>query len=104
MELPSSGVTTPEYITVLNSYEEINSAISAIPHEFGFRAYTCGLIPSHCLSKPTLDVVLDEVSRDPINYYSLQHIITALNIEGKFDKGVGKMETTFCGKNECEVS
>ena len=104
VKVPSSGKATPEYNAVLKSYEEINSSIAAIPHEFETQALICGLIPSRNPSKPTLDVVLDEVSRDPVNYYKLQYIVATLNVGNRFDKGIHKMETTFRGKdNECET-
>ena len=99
VKIPSSGDTTPEYSAVLKSYEEINSAIAAIRHEFETRGLSCGLIPSRNPSKPTLDVVLDEVSRDPVNYYSLQHVVASLNVGSRFDKGIGRMETTFRSKD-----
>ena len=103
VKIPSSGNATPEYSAVLKSYPEINSSIAAITHEFETQALSCGLIPSRNLSKPTLDVVLDEVSRDPVNYYNLQDIVATLNEGNRFDKGIGRMETTFRGKdNECE--
>ena len=103
VKVPSSGNTTPEYNAVLKAYDEINSSITAIPHEFESRAHSCGLIPSHSLSKPTLDVVLDEISRDPVNYYTLQQIGDTLNVGNRFDKGIGRMEATFRSKdNECE--
>ena len=95
IKIPSS---TPEYNAVVKSYEEINSAIAAIPNEFASRAHSCGLIPTRNLSRPSLDVVLDEVSRDPVHYYSLQHVLDTLNERNRFDKGISKMETTFRGK------
>ena len=92
-KIPSSGDTTPEYNAVRKSYGEIDSAI--IPDDFVSQAYSCGLIPTRDLSSPPLDVVLKEISRDPVNYYSLQHVVATLNVENRFDKGIGKMEKTF---------
>ena len=103
VKIPSSGNATPEYNAVRKSYEELNPAI--IFNEFVTRAHSCELLPSRNLSSPPLDVVLDEVSRDPVNYYNLQHIVDTLNVGNRFDEGIGKMETTFRGKdNECETS
>jgi hypothetical protein len=103
IKIASSGDTTPEYNTVRKSYEEISPAI--IPNDFVSRAHAYGLIPTRSLSSPPLDVVLNEISLDPVNYYSLQHVLATLNVGSRFDKGIGKMETTFQCKhniiNEC---
>ena len=100
--IPSSGDTTPEYNAVRKSFGEINSAI--IPKDFISEAYSCELIPSSDddPSNPPLKAVLNEISHDPVNYYSLRYAIgTALNVGGRFDKGISKMETTFqCKDNE----
>jgi hypothetical protein len=93
VEIPSSGITTPEYNAVRKSYGEINPAI--IPDDFVIQAHSCGLIPTRNPSSPPLDVVLDEISRDPVDYYSLQHVVATLNVENRFDKGIDKMEKTF---------
>ena len=93
IRIPSSGDTTPEYNAVRKSYGEINSAI--IPDDFVSQAHSCGLIPTRNLPTPPLDVVLNEISRDPVNYYSLQHVVANLNVENRFDKGICKMENTF---------
>ena len=97
IKIPSSGNTTPEYNSVRKSYEEINPAI--IPNDFISRAFSCGLLPTRNLSKDPLDVVLYEISRDPINFYSLQHVVEALNVDRRFDRGIKKMETTF----QCKI-
>ena len=100
IRIPSSGDTTPEYNAVRKSYGEINPAI--IPDDFVRQAHICGLIPTRNLSNPPLDVVLDEISRDPVYYYSLQHVVATLNVGGRFDKGISKMENAFqCKNNEC---
>ena len=91
--IPSSGDATPEYNAVRKSYGEINPAI--IPGDFVSQAHSCGLIPTRNLSTPPVDVVLNEISRDPVNFYSLQHVIATLNVENRFDKGIIKMENTF---------
>ena len=101
IKIPSSGATTPEYNTVRKSRGEIEPAI--IPGDFISRAHSCGLIPTHNPSRPPLDVVLNEISLDPVNHYSLQHIVATLNVGGRFDKGIRKMETTFQCKNECDI-
>ena len=101
IKIPSRGNTTPEYNTVRKSYGEIEPAI--IPDDFVRQAHICGLIPSRNPSSPPLDVVLDEISRDPVNYYSLQHIVATLNVGNRFDKGIRKMEKTFQCKNECDM-
>ena len=100
IKIPSRG-TTPEYNTVRKSCGEVNSAI--IPNDFISQAHSCGLIPTRYPSRPPLDVVLNEISRDPINYYSLQHVVATLNVGGCFDKGISKMEKTFQCKNECDM-
>ena len=97
IRIPSSGDTTPEYNAVRKSYGEINPAI--ITDDFVSQAHSCGLIPTRNLSRPPLDVVLKEISRDPVNYYSLQHVVATLNVGNRFDKGIGKMEKTFQRKN-----
>ena len=102
IKIPSSGDTTPEYNAVRKSYGEINSAI--IPKDFISEAYSCGLIPSadDDPSNPPLKAVLNEISLDPVNYYSLQHVVgTALNVGNRFDKGISKMEKKFQCKDEC---
>ena len=93
VKIPSSGETTPEYNAVRKSYGEIDPAI--IRDDFVRRAHSCVLLPSSNPSSPPLEVVLKEISRDPVNYYCLQHVITDLNVENRFDKGIGKMEETF---------
>ena len=93
IKIPSSGNTTPEYNSVRKSYDDINPAI--IPGDFVSRAHSCGLLPTRNPSNPPLDVVLDEIFRDPVNYYSLQHVVEALNVDKRFDRGIKKMETTF---------
>jgi hypothetical protein len=92
-KIPSSGEATPEYNAIRKSYGEINPAI--IRDDFVSRAHSCGLIPTRNLSRPPLDVVLDEISLDPVNYYSLQHVVATPNVGGRFNKGIRKMETTF---------
>ena len=99
MKIPSSGNTTPEYNSVRKSYEEINSAKRTILSDFVSRAHSCGLLPTRNLSKDPLDVVLDEIYLEPINYYSLQHVVEALNVGNRFNKGIKKMETTF----QCKI-
>jgi hypothetical protein len=93
IKIPSSGDTTPEYIAVRKSCGDINPVI--IPDVFVNQAYSCGLTPTRNLSNPPLDVVLKEISLDPVNYYSLQHVVATLNVGGRFDKGTGKMEAAF---------
>ena len=97
IRIPSSGDTTPEYNAVRKSYGEINPAI--IADDFVRQAHSCGLLPTRNLSRPPLDVVLDEISRDPVNYYSLQHVVATLNVGGRFNQGIRKMEQTFRRKN-----
>jgi hypothetical protein len=92
VEIPSNGKTTPEYNAVRESHGEINPAI--IREDFVSQAYSCGLIPTPNPSSP-LDVVLSEISRDPVNYYSLQHVVATLDEGNRFQEGIGKMETTF---------
>ena len=98
IKIPSSGDTTPEYNAVRKSRGEIEPAI--IPDDFVSRAHSCGLLPTRNLSRPPLDVVLNEISLDPVNYYSLQHVVATLNVGNRFDKGISKMEKTFQCKNE----
>jgi hypothetical protein len=93
IKIASSGDTTPEYNAVRKSYGEINHVI--IRDDFVSRAHSCGLIPTRNPSSPPLDVVLNEISRDPVNYYSLQHVIATLNVENRFDKGISMMEKMF---------
>ena len=101
IKIPSSGDTTPEYNAIRKSYGKIEPAI--IPDDFVSRAHSCGLIPTHNPSSPPLDVVLNEISLNPVNYYSLQHIVATLNVGSRFNDGIRKMETTFQCKNECDV-
>ena len=103
IKIPSSGNNTPEYISVLKSYEELNSAIAAIRDEFVSRSYSCGLIPSRLSrnkEEDALNVVLDEVFRDPINYYCLQYVVDYLNVGRRFKRGIEQMEKTFRGKRD----
>ena len=93
IKIPSSGETTPEYNAVRKSYGEIEPAI--IPDDFVSQAHSCGLLPTRNPSSPPLEVVLNEISRDPVNYYCLQHVVIGLNVENRFDKGIGKMGKTF---------
>jgi hypothetical protein len=93
VKIPSKGETTPEYNAVRRSYGDINLAI--VREDFVSLAYSCGLIPTPNPSSPPLDVVLREISRDPVNYYSLQHVLINLNFEDRFDEGIGKMGKTF---------
>ena len=95
--IPSSGENTPEYNAVRKSCGEINSAI--IRDDFISQAYICGLIPTRTPSRPPMDVVLDEISCDPVYYYSLQDVVTTLNVGNRFDRGIGKMENAFQCKN-----
>jgi hypothetical protein len=94
-KIPSSGEATPEYNAVRKSYGEISPAI--IPKDFVSQAYSCGLIPTldDDPSNLPLKLVLKEISRDPVNYYSLQDVVATLNVENRFDKGIGKMENAF---------
>jgi hypothetical protein len=92
IKIASSGDTTPEYNAIRESYREIESAI--IPKDFVSQAYSCGLIPDDS-STPPLKLVLNEIFRDPVNYYSLQHVVATLNVGNRFDKGIGKMENAF---------
>ena len=101
IEIPSTGETTPEYNTVRKSYGEIEPAI--IPDDFISRAHSCGLIPTRNPSRPPLDMVLNEISLNPVNYYSLQHVVGTLNVGNRFNDGIRKMEKTFQCKNECDT-
>jgi hypothetical protein len=92
-KIPSSGTNTPEYNAVQKSYEDINPV--NFYDDFFSAAYSHGLIPTRNPSSPPLDVVLAEIARDPVNYYSLQHVVAVLNVGGRFDEGIGKMEETF---------
>jgi hypothetical protein len=92
VKIPLSGETTPEYIAVQKSNGEIKSAI--LPDDFNSVAYSCELIPTPTPSSP-LDVVLNEISRDPVNYYSLQQVVTTLNVGNRFNKGISKMGKKF---------
>ena len=98
IKIPSNGDTTPEYYAIRKSRGEIEPAI--IPDDFVSRAHSCGLIPTRNPSRPPMDVVLNEISLYPVNYYSLQHVVATLNVENRFDKGISKMEKTFQCKNE----
>ncbi len=102
IKIPSSGKTTPEYNAVRKACEEISPKI---PYDdFVSQAYSCRLIPTPSTSRPPLDVVLNEISRNPINYYSLQHVIATLNVGNRFDKGIGQMEDAFqCKDNKMSV-
>ena len=101
IKIPSSGDTTPEYNAIRKSRGEIEPAI--IPDGFVSRAHSCGLIPTRNPSRPPLDVVLNEISLYPVNYYSLQHVVAALNVGNRFNDGISKMEKTFQCKNECDM-
>ena len=101
-KIPSSGNTTPEYTAVRKSYKDINAAI--IPQDFISRARSCGLLPSRNPSNFPLDAVLDEISRDPVNCYTLQHVLSTLNVGSRFDKGIKNMEKTFQRKGNTTVS
>ena len=95
--IPSSGETTPEYNAVQKSYGDIEPAIICDP--FVCRAGECGLLPTRNPLSPLLEVVLKEISRDPVNYYSFQYVVSTLNVGNRFNKGIGKMETTFQRKD-----
>ena len=95
IKIPSTGETTPEYNTVRKSREEIEQAIRSISDDFVSRAHSCGLIPTSNPSRPPLEVVLNEISLNPVNYYSLQHVVATLNVETRFDKGISEMEKKF---------
>ena len=98
IKIASRGETTPEYNAVRKSYGEINLAI--IPDDFVSEAHICGLIPTRNLSRPRpLDVVLDEISGDPVCYYSLQHVVATLNVGSRFNNSIDKMENAFQCKN-----
>ena len=98
-EIPSSGDTTPEFNAVRKSRGEIETAI--VLDDFIHQTHSCGLIPTRNLSRPPLDMVLDEISCDPVNYYSLQYVLvnTTLNVGGRFNKGISNMEETFQRKD-----
>ena len=96
-KIPSYGDTTPEHNAVRKSRGEIEPAI--VRDDFIRQVHSRGLIPTRNPSSPPLDVVLDEISRDPVNYYSLQHVVTTLNVGGRFNDGISKMEKTFQCKN-----
>jgi hypothetical protein len=99
VKITSGGDTTPEYNAVRKSYGDINPAV--IRDDFVSRAHACGLIPTRNPSNPPLDVVLNEIFLDPVNYYSLQHVVATLNVGNRFDKGISKMEKIFqCKDNE----
>ena len=100
IKIPSSGDTTPEYNAIRKSRGEIEPAIRSIPDDLVSRAHSCGLIPTRNPSRPPLDVVLNEISLYPVNYYSLQHVLATLNVENRFNDGIRKMEKTFQCKNE----
>ena len=93
VKIPLSGETTPEYNAVRKSYGDIEPAI--VPDDFISEAHSCELIPTRNPSSPPLEVILKEISRDPVNYYSLQHVVATLNVGNRFDNGIGTMETTF---------
>ena len=101
IKIPSSGDTTPEFNAVRKSRGEIEPAI--IPDDFVSQAHSCGLIPTRNPSRPPVDVVLNEISRDPVNYYSLQYVLATLNVGSRFNDGISKMEKTFQCKNECDI-
>ena len=97
-KIPSKGENTPEHNAVRKSRGEIEPAI--VRDDFVRQAHSCGLIPTRNLpvSSLPLDMVLDEISRDPVNYYSLQHVLataSALNVGGRFNNGIRKMKKTF---------
>jgi hypothetical protein len=96
-KIPSSGEATPEYNAVRKSYGDISPSIYNIPKKFVSQAYSCGLIPTldDDPSNPPLKLVLNEISLDPVKYYSLQHVVTTLNVGNHFDKGISMMEKTF---------
>ena len=98
IKIPSTGETTPEYIAVKKSYEEIEPAI--ISDDFIRRARSCDLITARNSSSPPLDMALKEIFHDPVGYYSLQHVVATLNVGNRFDKGIGKMEKAFQCKNK----
>ena len=102
VKIASRGETTPEYNAVRKSDGDINPAI--IPYDFVRQAHISGLIPTRNLSRPPMDVVLDEISRDPFCYYSLQHIVATLNVGGRFNDGIDKMENAFQCKNNANAS
>ena len=87
--------------TLLENHMEKFNNPAIIPDDFVSEAHICGLIPTRNLSRPPLNVVLNEISGDPVCYYSLQHVIATLNVGGRFDKAIGKMENAFqCKNNE----
>ena len=103
IKIPSGGDTTPENNAIRKSRGEIEPAIKSISDDFVSRAHSCGLIPTRNPSRPPLDVILNEISLYPVNYYSLQHVVATLNVGGRFNDGISKMETTFQCKNECDM-
>ena len=105
-KIPSSGETTPEYVAVLRSSEDIDSAIAAISSKFVSQAHSSGLIPIRRPRDPVVDVVLAEISRDPALYYVLQYVLVTLNMGNRFDKCIRGMDKVFLGEditnlNEC---
>ena len=103
IKIPSSGDTTPEYNAIQQSSRKIENAIRSIAGDFVSQAHSCGLIPTRNPSSPPLEVVLNEISVDPVNYYSLQHVLATLNVRTRFNDHIRRMETTFQCKNECDM-
>ena len=99
-KIPSSGDTTPEYIAVQKSFNYIDPAIAAISEEFVSNANSCGVIPRREYRRnEVMNVVLSEVSRDPLNYYALQYVFDILNTGDRFKTSISKTGETFLGKD-----
>ena len=95
IKIPSSGDTTPEYNAIQQSYREIELAFRSIPDDFVSQAHSCGLIPTRNPSRPPLEVVLNEISLDPVNYYAVSRVPANLctNLYCHMQEGAGTRAT-----------
>ena len=96
--IPANGGKTPEYAAVQRSSRVIEAAIDAMSDDFLTEAHGSGLIPSRTPRNPVMNVVLAEISRDPINYYILLYVLDALNVGERFNKSISEMNKTYLGK------
>ena len=102
VKIDSKGETTPEYSAVRSVATQVSRALKAEERDFVRSIHRARIIPSASLQgDDVMDTVLNEIAREPLIYYTFQHVLNIRNIDDRYTRCIRQMEKKFLGEFYC---
>ena len=96
--IPVGGVRTPEHITLLFVSEEFNQCIEAEKESIARALHAAGVIPHRVVRDDVAGLVLLEIARDPLLFYTFQNVLNEKNVQKRYEGILLSMHRRFFGK------